>query len=60
MPNSTLSDIVVSVHGWVECVHEGMKLLHIREKKARSNVQQLVLNNAFDFPALENSMQSRL
>lgn len=60
MPNSILSDIVLSVYFWVECVHKGMKLLHIGEKKASSNVQQLVLNNAGDFPVLENSMQSRL
>lgn len=45
MPNTTLSDIVLSVHCCVECVLEGMKLLHIREKKALSNVQQLVLNH---------------
>jgi len=36
-----------------------MKLLHIRERKSPSNRKPLVLNKAFDFPALENPMLSR-
>lgn len=39
------------------CVHEGVNLL--RERKSWSNRKQLVLNEAFDFPALENPMLSR-
>lgn len=33
MLNSTRSDIVLSIRCCAECVHEGVKLLHIRERK---------------------------
>lgn len=41
------------------CVHEGVKLLYIRDRERQFNRKQLVLNKAFDFPALENPMLSR-
>lgn len=60
MLNSMLSDIVCRASTvCCVCVHEGVKLLHIRERKSWSNRKQLVLNEAFDFPALENPMLSR-
>lgn len=59
MLTSTRSDIVLSVRCCGERVHEGVKLLRVRKRKAYSNREQLVLKKAFDFPALENPMLSR-